>query len=225
MYACNAIQAALLYRERSGKGQYIDCALFDSQLAWLANTGMNYITTGEPAERYGNGHPNIVPYDVYPCEDQYIALAIGNDTQFARFCECAGIPDVATDPRFVSNKDRVANRETCNQIVSDATQTRRLRVWLEDLSKVGVPCGPVNTVEQAFTDPQALHRKMRLSMPHPDALNNKVDLIANPVKFSETPVSYRFHPPSLGEHRDSILRDELGLSQSEIEHLKSKSII
>ncbi len=225
MYACNAIQAALLYRERSGKGQYIDCALFDSQLAWLANTGMNYITTGEPAERYGNGHPNIVPYDVYPCEDQYIALAIGNDTQFARFCACAGIPDVATDPRFVSNKDRVANRETCNQIVSDATQTRRLRVWLEDLSKVGVPCGPVNTVEQAFTDPQALHRKMRLSMPHPDAMNNKVDLIANPVKFSETPVSYRFHPPSLGEHRDSILRDELGLSQSEIEHLKSNSII
>ncbi len=225
MYAANAIQAALIHRERSGKGQYIDCALFDSQLAWLANTGMNYISTGEPAERYGNGHPNIVPYDVYPCEDQYIALAIGNDAQFARFCECADIAELATDPRFKTNKDRVANRTACNKRVSDATQKQPLQTWLDKLTKSGVPCGPVNSIEQAFNDPQAIHRKMRLTMPHPDALNNEVDLIANPVKFSETPVSYRYPPPSLGEHCQSILENELGLSENEIRQLKEKSVI
>jgi crotonobetainyl-CoA:carnitine CoA-transferase CaiB-like acyl-CoA transferase len=225
MYAANAIQAALIYRERSGKGQYIDCALFDSQLAWLANTGMNYISTGEPAERYGNGHPNIVPYDVYPCEDQYIALAVGNDAQFARFCECAGMPELSTDPRFKTNEDRVANRIACNKRVSEATQKHPLKTWIDRLSKSGVPCGPVNSIEQAFNDPQAVHRNMRLTMPHPDALNNEVDLIANPVKFSETPVSYRYPPPSLGEHGQSILKNELGLSENEIRRLKEKSVI
>jgi crotonobetainyl-CoA:carnitine CoA-transferase CaiB-like acyl-CoA transferase len=225
MYAANAIQAALLYRHSSDRGQYIDCALFDSQLSWLANTGMNYISTGEPTERYGNGHPNIVPYDVFPCEDQHIALAIGNDTQFARFCECANMPDMATDARFVTNTDRVANREACNQRVSEATQKRPLQSWLDELAKFGVPCGPVNTIEQAFNDPQAIHREMRLTMPHPQALNKQVDLIANPVKFSETPVSYRFPPPSLGEHRDSILENELGLSEAEIKQLKARSVI
>lgn len=225
MYAANAIQAALIYREQSGKGQYIDCALFDSQLAWLANTGMNYISTGEPAKRYGNGHPSIVPYDVYPCEDQYIALAVGNDAQFARFCECAGMPEMSTDPLFKTNEDRVANRIACNKRVSEATQKYPLQTWLDRLSKASVPCGPVNSIEQAFNDPQAEHRKMRLTMPHPDALNNEVDLIANPVKFSETPVSYRYPPPSLGEHCQSILEDELGLSDNEIQRLKEKSVI
>jgi crotonobetainyl-CoA:carnitine CoA-transferase CaiB-like acyl-CoA transferase len=225
MYAANAIQAALIYREQNGKGQYIDCALFDSQLAWLANTGMNYINTGEPAQRYGNGHPNIVPYDVYPCEDQYIALAVGNDAQFARFCECAGMPELSTDPRFRTNENRVANRIACNKRVSEATQKHPLQTWLDRLSKSGVPCGPVNSVEQAFSDPQAAHRNMRLTMPHPDALNNEVDLIANPVKFSETPVSYRYPPPSLGEHGLSILKNELGLSENEIQRLKEKSVI
>jgi crotonobetainyl-CoA:carnitine CoA-transferase CaiB-like acyl-CoA transferase len=147
MYAANAIQAALIYRERSGKGQFIDCALFDSQLAWLANTGMNYISTGEPAERYGNGHPNIVPYDVYPCEDQYIALAVGNDAQFARFCKCAGMPELAADPRFKTNRDRVANRAACNKRVGEATQQYPLQTWLDKLATFGVPCGPVNSIE------------------------------------------------------------------------------
>jgi crotonobetainyl-CoA:carnitine CoA-transferase CaiB-like acyl-CoA transferase len=225
MYAGNAIQAALLYRTHSGRGQYIDCALFDTQLAWLANTGMNYINSGEPAERYGNGHPNIVPYDIYPCEDQYIALAIGNDAQFARFCEFAGMPDIAKDSRFMRNSDRVANRDILNSMVADATQKRPLQTWLDGLGKRGVPCGPVNTIEQAFNDPQAQHREMRLTMPHPQASDNQVDLIANPVKFSETPVRYRHHPPSLGEHSDALLKDELGLSKDDIQQLKSSSII
>jgi len=135
------------------------------------------------------------------------------------------MPDMATDPRFITNTSRVANREACNQQVSEATQKRPLQSWLDELAKFGVPCGPVNTIEQAFNDPQAIHREMRLTMPHPQALNKQVDLIANPVKFSETPVSYRFPPPSLGEHRDSILENELGLSKAEIKQLKARSVI
>jgi len=135
------------------------------------------------------------------------------------------MPDIATDPRYKTNKDRVANREIIDRIVADATRTRPLQSWLDELGKAGVPCGPVNTVEQAFADPQAQHRNMRLTMAHPEALNKQVDLIANPVKFSETPVSYRFHPPSLGEQGDFILKDELGLNEDKIEQLKSKGII
>jgi len=225
MYACNAIQAALLYRHQSGKGQYIDCALFDTQLAWLANTGMNYITSGEPAERFGNGHPNIVPYDVYRCEDQHIALAIGNDAQFAQFCEFAGRPQIATDPRFSVNDQRVAHRELLTRKISDLMAGKPLQTWLDGLTELGIPCGPVNTIEQAFTDPQAEHRNMRISMPHPDTANHQVDLIGNPVKFSETPVSYRSHPPSLGEQRDSVLEEILNLDQTQIQQLDAKGII
>ena len=225
MYAANAIQAALYYRERSGRGQYIDCALFDSQLSWLANNGLNYLTSGEPAERHGNGHPNIVPYDVYPCADQYMALAIGNDAQFSRFCKAAALPDIATDPRFEKNADRVANRDVLDPIIEQATQTKALQTWLAILTELNVPCGPVNTVEQAFAEPQAKHRGMHLRMAHPNAENNQLDLIANPVKFSETPVSYRHHPPSLGEHSDDILTKELNLDAATLADLRAKSVI
>ena len=225
MYACNAIQAALIYRQQSGQGQYIDMALFDTQLAWLANTGMNYITSGRDAERFGNGHPNIVPYDVFPCSDQYIALAIGNDRQFAQFCDFAGIPERAVDPRFSTNENRVAHRDTVNRFVSETTCTQPLRHWLDGLRELGVPCGPVNSVAQAFGEPQAIHREMRVSMAHSGAENGYVELIANPVKFSATPVSYRHPPPALNQHRDEILLEELGLSKTEIEELASQSII
>lgn len=225
MYACNAIQAALLYRQRSGKGQYLDCALFDTQLAWLANTGMNYITSGEPAKRYGNGHPNIVPYDVYRCEDQHIALAIGNDAQFARFCKYAGAPELASDPRFSANDQRVTHRDALTQYVRELIASKPLQAWLDGLSALGIPCGPVNTVEQALNDPQATNRGMRISMPHPDALNQEVELIGNPVKFSKTPVSYRRHPPALGEQGDSVLRNILGLDPTQIQKLKNKGVI
>ncbi len=225
MYACNAIQAALLYRQQSGRGQYIDMALFDTQLAWLANTGMNYITSGEDAGRFGNGHPNIVPYDVFPCQDQYIALAIGNDRQFTQFCEYAGISERAADPRFQRNEKRVAHREIVNRFVAEATIRQPLRYWLDGLEPLGVPCGPVNSVAQAFAEPQAIHRGMRFSMDSPGVQNQQVELIGNPVKLSETPVSYRYPPPSLGQHSDEILSQELGLSEAEINRLSSQSVI
>ncbi len=225
MYAANAIQAALLHRQSSGKGQYIDCALFDTQLAWLANTGMNYINSGKDAQRFGNGHPNIVPYDAYLCEDQHIALAIGNDAQFARFCEFAGAAELASDPRFSINNQRVAHRELLTQIIDALMIKKPLQVWLEGLGKLGVPCGPVNSIEQAFNEPQAIHRGMRISIPRENTKDRQVELIGNPVKFSDTPVSYRRPPPSLGEHREQILQTELGLSEKDIQNLKDKSII
>ena len=225
MYAANAIQAALLSRQQSGAGQYIDCALFDSQLAWLANTGMNYINSGQDAERYGNGHPNIVPYDVYPCEDQYLALAVGNDAQFARFCEFAGAPELALDTRYSRNNQRVANRDELTEILKQLTLSKPLQTWLDGLTALGVPCGPVNTVEQAFNDPQAQHRGMRIRMSHPQSADQQVDLIGNPLKLSGTPVTYRRHPPSLGEHSEEILRSELGLDATQIQRLKDKEII
>lgn len=225
MYAANAIQAALLSRQQSGQGQYIDCALFDSQLAWLANTGMNYINTGEDAERYGNGHPNIVPYDVYPCADQYLALAVGNDAQFARFCEFAGAPELALDPRYAQNNQRVANRDELTTKLQVLTRSKPLQCWLDGLTSLGVPCGPVNSVKQAFNDPQAQHRNMRIRMHHPEATGQHVELIGNPVKFSDTPVSYRRHPPSLGEHSEEILQSKLGLDAAQIRSLKNKQII
>lgn len=225
MYAANAIQAALLHRQHNGNGQYIDCALFDTQLAWLANTGMNYISSGEDAQRYGNAHPNIVPYDAYLCKDQYIALAIGNDAQFARFCAFAGAPELAEDKRFSVNHQRVANRIVLTDIINRLMHRKTLQTWLDGLAPLGVPCGPVNTIEQAFNEPQAIHRGMRISMPRKNTKNQHLDLIANPVKFSGTPVSYRHPPPSLGEHADDILQGELELSPAEIQTLKDKSII
>jgi len=225
MYAANAVQAALLYREQSGEGQYIDCALFDSQLAWLANTGMNFISSGEDAERYGNGHPNIVPYDVYPCEDQYLALAVGNDAQFVRFCEFAGAAELALDPRYAQNNQRVANRDELTETLKALTRSKPLQVWLDGLTALGVPCGPVNTVKQAFNDPQTKHRGMRIRMSHPQAVEQQVDLIGNPLKLSGTPVSYRRHPPSLGEHNEEILQTELGLDVEQIKTLKDQEII
>lgn len=225
MYAANAIQAALLHRQQSNKGQYIDCALFDSQLAWLANTGMNYIVSGEDALRYGNGHPSIVPYDAYRCKDQYIALAIGNDAQFTRFCAFAGTPELAVDERFSANSQRVANRIVLTDIISKLMRQKVLKTWLDGLAKLGVPCGPVNTVKQAFSEPQAIHRGMSIQIPRANTKNQQVDLIGNPVKFSDTPVSYRHPPPSLGEQSDEILQNELGLSPADILSLREKSIV
>lgn len=225
MYAANAIQAALLHRQHTARGQYIDCALFDTQLAWLANTGMNYIHSGEDARRYGNGHPNIVPYDAYLCKDQHIALAIGNDAQFLRFCAFAGKPELAEDVRFSGNHQRVANRSILTDIINKLMRQKPLKTWLNGLAALGVPCGPVNTVEQAFNEPQAIHRGMRISMPRKNTRNQSVDLIGNPVKFSETAVSYRRPPPSLGEHANEILQKELKLSPADIQALKDKSII
>lgn len=225
MYASSAILAALHHRTASGQGQYIDLALLDCQAAWLINAGLNYLTSGQTPARHGNGHPNIVPYEVFPTSDGYFALAVGNDAQFARFCQCAGVAELASDERYASNKSRVAHRKELVARLRQVTVTRERDDWLSSLEAVGVPCGPVNDIRQVFDDPQVKHRGMRISMPHPKAGSGSVDLIGNPLRFSETPVSYRRAPPVLGQHTDEVLAELLDMDDTERDALAADGII
>ncbi len=225
MYATVAILAALHHRERTGQGQYIDLALLDSQVAWLVNVGLNYLTSGEVPQRVGNEHPNIVPYNVMPCADGYVILAVGNDSQFAKFCTFAGRPDLAEDPRFATNELRVRNRKALYDLLPEITRAKTQAEWVDGLAKLGVPCSPVNTVDQVFADPQVRSRGMQISLPHPLAGKGSVDLIGNPIKFSETPVDYRRPPPTLGQHTDEVLRELLDLPDTELADLRERGVI
>ena len=224
MYATVAILAALRHRDRSGEGQYIDLGLLDSQVAWLVNVGLNYLTSGEVPQRVGNEHPNIVPYNVMPAADGFFILAVGNDGQFAKFCTFAGAPELAADPRFVTNDARVRNRVELYALLPELTRRKRQAEWVEGLAGLGVPCSPVNTVDQVFADPQVRARGMQIALPHPLAGTGTVDLIGNPIKLSATPVSYRRPPPTLGQHTDEVLR-EFGLGDADIAALKAAGAI
>ncbi len=225
MYATVAILAALHHRNNTGQGQYIDLALLDSQVAWLINVGLNYLTSGEVPRRVGNEHPNIVPYNVLPAADGYIILAVGNDQQFQKFCAFAGAPELAADPRFATNELRVKNRTEIYALLPDITRRKTQSQWIEGLAKAGVPCSPVNDVAQVFADPQVLARQMKIAMPHPLAGTGQVDLIGNPIKFSETPVEYREPPPYLGQHTEEVLRGMLGMDDAEIAALRRDGVI
>lgn len=225
MYASSAILAALRHRDRTGEGQYIDLGLADTQVAWLINEGTNYLASGQLPKRRGNTHPNIVPYQVLPAADGYFILAAGNDAQYRRFCTFAGRDDLAADPRFATNKLRVANRDELVPQIEAATRAHPTTHWLEGLAKVGVPCGPVNDLAQVFSDPQFLHRGMKISMDHPLAGSGAVDLIGNPVKLSKTPVSYRRAPPTLGQHTDEVLAEVLDIDSARLAQLKDDQVI
>ena len=207
LYASNAILAALAERERSGQGQYIDLALLDVQIACLGNQALNYLTTGVPPRRLGNAHPNIVPYQDFPTADGDVILTVGNDGQFRKFCEVAGHPEWATDPRFVSNAARVANRAELIPLIRQVTVFRTTAEWIAALEQAGVPCGPINDLAQVFADPQVQARGTRIRMAHP--LAGEVDLVANPIRLSRTPVDYRRPPPLLGEHNSEVFADWL----------------
>lgn len=225
MYASSAILAALHHRTKTGKGQYIDLGLLDCQVAWLINAGLNYLTSGRTPTRLGNGHPNIVPYEVFPASDGYFALAVGNDQQFARFCEFAGEPALVVDPRFAANSARVDNREELVPMLRRITVQKSRDQWLQGLEAVNVPCGPVNDIRQVFEDPQIRHRGMQIRMSHSLAGSGHVDLIGSPVRFSETPVTYRRAPPVLGEHTDEVLADVLGLDADARARLRDAGVI
>jgi len=225
MYAASAILAALHARRDSGRGQYIDLALLDAQIAWLINQGAAHLVTGENPGRIGNGHPHIVPYETFPAEDGHFIIAVGNDTQFARLCAALGQPDWPGDARFATNAARVKRRATLVPLIGQITITRPAQAWIAALEDAGVPCGPVNTLEQVFADPQALHRGMRIAMPHAAAPDGQVDLIGNPVKMSETPVSYRHAPPMLGAHTDEVLREVLELDDARIAALRELGVL
>lgn len=225
MYATSAILAAVYHREKTGQGQYIDLGLLDTQVAWLVNVGLNYLTSGKVPQRVGNEHPNIVPYNVLPSSDGYFILAVGNDGQYVKFCQFAGVPDLAADPRFVTNEKRVLNRTAIYEILPGVTRGKATAEWVDGLSKLGVPCGPVNTVDQTFADPQVQSRGMRISVPHPLSGKGAVDLIGNPIKFSATPVEYRMAPPHLGQHTDELLKQMLDLPEGEIARLRTAGVI
>jgi crotonobetainyl-CoA:carnitine CoA-transferase CaiB-like acyl-CoA transferase len=214
LYAAVAILAALRRKEASGEGQHVDLSLMDSALSWLANVGENYLVSGEVSGRFGNAHASIVPYQVFRASDGFLAVGIGNDKQYRRFCEIAGAPELASDERFATNPARVRNRETLVPLLEQVFVARETRYWIDRLWKEGIPAGPINTVDRALDDPHAAAREMVVSMPHPAA--GSVRLIGSPMKFSATPVAYRRPPPLLGEHTESVLRELLGMSENEV---------
>jgi len=223
LYAANAVQAALAARDRTGEGQHIDLALLDVQIACLANQAMNYLTTGVSPGRLGNAHPNIVPYQDFPTDDGYMILAIGNDAQFARFCEAAGDAPLATDARFATNKARVRHRAVLIPLLNKLTIRRTTADWIARLEALGVPCGPINTLADVFADPQVRSRGLRVDLPHP--LAGTVPQVASPMRLSATPVEYRLPPPLLGEHTDEILASLLGLPAERIARLRHDEVI
>ena len=223
MYAAVAILTALRHRDATGKGQYIDMALLDTQVAWLSYVGQNYLTSGEVPRRCGNQHPNIMPYQVFGASDGLLILAVGNDAQFQRFCAFCGKPEIAKDPRHATNAQRLRNRDTLAPIIADLIAAHPIKYWVEGLTAVNVPCGPINSVDQVFADPQVKARGMEISMEH--AADPALRLIGSPIKMSESPVSYRLPPPLLGEHTEEVLAELLALKPDEIEGLRRRGVV
>jgi formyl-CoA transferase len=223
MYATIAVMAALSHRDRTGEGQYIDMALLDVQVAMLANMGTNYLASGTAPKRWGNAHPNIVPYQTFACADGHIIVAVGNDGQYRKFCEAGGRPELVSDARFASNPLRVENRAVLVPLLADMVKTRSKQDWIATLEAAGVPCGPINTLDEVFVDPQVQARNMQVDLPHPSGAT--AHLVGSPMKMSVTPPVYDRAPPTLGQHTVDILREVLGRSDAEISTLRKNGVI
>ncbi len=207
MYASNAILAALRHRDKTGEGQHIDIALVDCQIAWLINEGTNFLTSQNVPKRRGNQHPNIVPYQVFQMADGHAVVAVGNDTQFQRFCTLIGRDELSADPQYATNAARLANRDALIETLTETLATLE-RDWLiTGMEANKIPGGPINRLDDVFATDQVAARDMKISVPHPSAATGKVDLIGNPVKFSKTPVTYRRAPPTCGADTDDILAE------------------
>ncbi|TCT11877.1 crotonobetainyl-CoA:carnitine CoA-transferase CaiB-like acyl-CoA transferase [Tepidamorphus gemmatus] len=225
MYATTAILAALRHRDATGMGQHIDIGLADTQVAWLYNEGMNYLLGGKVPTRRGNAHANIVPYQVFETADGHVIVAVGNDSQFRRLCDYLGRPELAADPRFATNPARTANRGELVPLIAAILKTRQRADILAGLESRGVPVGPVNDIAQALAEPQVAARDMLVRMAHPLAASGEVTLIGNPLKFSESPITYRRPPPTLGEHTDEVLAEILGLDEADRRKLRDDGAI
>jgi len=223
LFAANAIQAALLGRVKTGRGQAIDISLLDVQVAWLANVASNHLISGEAAKRYGNAHPSIVPYQSFRAADGPFCLAVGNDAQWRRLCGELGRPELANDKRFDTNPSRVQNREAVVSTLESIFRTRNLTYWLRRLRSAGVPCGPIQSVDQVFNDDQVLAREMLVSVPHPTA--GQLSIVGSPFKFSESGFESRLAPPLLGQHTDEILMEVLGCSTEDMEKFREDGAI
>ena len=223
LLACNAILAALEARHRTGRGQHVEVSLFDSSLAMLANVASNHLISGRDARRFGNGHPNIVPYTAYPVRDGMIAVAVGNDAQFAKFAAAIGKPDWPRDPAYATNPERVAHREALDEAIGVVLRARGADEWLALLSEAGIPCGRINSVAQALSDPHTAAREMVRTVSHPTA--GEVRMLGVPIRFSDTPASVRRAPPILGQHTEQVLRETLELSEARIAELRAAKVI
>jgi succinate---hydroxymethylglutarate CoA-transferase len=223
MLACNSVLAALNARHTTGRGQHVEVSLFDSGLAMLANVASNHLISGKNSGRFGNGHPNIVPYTAYPTRDDMIAVAVGNDGQFAKFSEVLGHAAWATDPRFTKNSDRIGSREVLDALISAELKREGAEQWIEKLMAAGIPCGRINNVAQALAAPHAIAREMVTEVEHPTA--GKVKMLGIPFRFSDTPASIRRAPPLLGQHTEAVLREELGFSDARIAELRKEKVI
>jgi crotonobetainyl-CoA:carnitine CoA-transferase CaiB-like acyl-CoA transferase len=222
MYATVAILAALRHRDATGRGQAIDMALLDAQVAMLANLGANYLVTGQAPRRAGNAHQNIVPYQVFEVADGHLILAVGNDAQFQRFCAVAGCAELPRDPRFASNSQRVRHREVLVPLLAERLRARPRAAWLAALEAANVPCGPINDLADAFADPHVVARGMTVNVGHP--LNPALRLVASPMKLAATPVRLHRPPPLLGQHTDEVL-GEFGLDSAEVAHLRALGVL
>jgi glutaryl-CoA transferase len=223
LYATIAVLAALAYRERTGEGQYIDLALLDVQIACLANQAANYLVGGVVPTRMGNAHPNIVPYQDFPTSDGHMIITVGNDGQFASFCAALGRPEWALLERFATNPQRVRYREELIGLIREVTPGKTTDEWIAVMEAVGVPCGPINSLDRVFADPQVQARGIRVEMEHP--LGGKVPLVANPIRMSASPVEYRRPPPGLGQHTTEVLENWLGMGAPEIAELRRRKIV
>lgn len=223
LYSSVAILGALRHRDLTGEGQHIDMALLDCQAAMLANVSMNYLASGTVPVRQGNAHQNIVPYQVFKCRDGYLILAVGNDEQFARFCGEAGIAALAADSQYATNQGRVRNRDVLVPQLEAVFPTRDRDDWLAAFERLGIPAGPINDLKQVFDDPQVKARGLQLSLSHPTA--GEVPGVANPIRYSATPIQPGSAPPLLGAQGDEVLRDVLGMTAEEIERLKADGVL
>ncbi len=218
-----AIVAALFARERTGLGQKIDTSLLEAEVACLIPYGSDYLATGKVPGRNGNAHPNIVPYQSFNSSDGYLGVGAASEGNWQRLCQAIGKPELASDPRFARNAERVAHRKELIAILTGVFLERDTATWITLLTKAGIPCAPVNTIDQVFSDPQVLHRKMLLEMEHPTA--GRVRVAGMPVKFSATPASLRFPPPLLGQHTEEVLQTWLEMRDGDIADLKSNGVI
>ncbi|MCR9069873.1 MAG: CoA transferase [Rhodobacteraceae bacterium] len=205
MYACVGILAALRHRDATGEGQHLELALVDAQIAWLINEGVNYLTSGKTPVRRGNQHPNIVPYQVFATADGYVLVAVGNNTQYQRFCGFLGADHLATDDRFATNPGRVMNRDALIPMLEPLLAARTTDQVVAGLEAVKVPVGPVQTLDRVFASDQVAAREMKIEMPRDDVDGGRVGLIGNPLKFSKTPVTYRHAPPRFGQDTDAVI--------------------
>lgn len=223
LYTQIAALAALADRERTGEGCHIDMALLDVTAACMANQAMNYLVTGKAPNRMGNSHPNIVPYEAFATSDDFVVIAVGNDGQFKKFCEVAARPDLARDPKYKTNSARVENRDELIPIIQGFLKERSAQEWISSLEEVGVPCGPINNVEQVFDNEQIKHRGLKMNVNHPTV--GEIPQVASPIHFSGKKLDYSLAPPPLGFHTDELLLNLADINEKELKSLYDEKIV